>query len=212
MENIFMNTKNIKANDLQKFVLNSSQELDIKSSSYHVALQNLSIYYTWNNVRQQHKNNKLKINKSNMEWWVWITRWFLFSGRYSRQSGIYCKKHETLTDNPPIHAYVNRINNRLVFKIKYGFKVELQRPETMKLLASTTKLIDKTKNGENVPSLEVVFVQFNLVDNRYQRKSEVLNTFTSNKSYAYLLTVEANNLVSLKTYNTEFDNVYGSKW
>ena len=82
----------------------------------------------------------------------------------------------------------------------------------MKLLASTTKLIDKTKNGENVPSHEVVFVQFNLVDNRYQRKSEVLNTFTSNKSYAYLLTVEANNLVSLKTYNTEFDNVYGSKW
>ena len=50
------------------------------------------------------------------------------------------------------------------------------------------------------------------LDNRYQRKSEVLNTFTSNKSYAYLLTVEANNLVSLKTYNTEFDNVYGSKW
>ena len=46
MEKIFMNTKNIKANDPQKFVLNSSQELDIKSSSYHVALQNLSIYYT----------------------------------------------------------------------------------------------------------------------------------------------------------------------
>ena len=63
-----------------------------------------------------------------------------------------------------------------------------------------------------MPSLEVVFVQFNLVDNRYQRKSEVLNTFTSNKSYAYLLTVEANNLVSLKAYNTEFDNVYRSKW
>ena len=63
-----------------------------------------------------------------------------------------------------------------------------------------------------MPSLEVVFVQFNLVDNRYQRKSEVLNTFTSNKSYAYLLTVEANNLVSLEAYNTEFYNVYRSKW
>ena len=212
MEKIFMNTKNIKANDPQKFVLNSSQWLDIKSSSYRVALQNLSIYCTWNNVGQQHKNNKLRNIRSKMEWSVWITRWFLFSGRCSRQYLIYHKKHETLTNNPPIHAYINRINNRLVFKIKYGFKVELRRPETMKLLAITTKLIDKTKNGENVPSLEVVFVQFNLVHNRYQRKSEVLNTFTSNKSYAYLLTVEANNLVSLKAYNTEFDNVYRSKW
>ena len=57
-------------------------------------------------------------------------------------------------------------------------------PETMKLFGSTKKLIDKTKNGENVPSLEVaevVFVQCNLVDNQYQRKSEVLYP---NKSYS----------------------------
>ena len=60
----------------------------------------------------------------------------------------------------------------------------------MKSLGSTKKLIDKTKNEENVPSLEVaevVLVQCNLVDNKYQRKSEVLYTFTPNKSYAYLL-------------------------
>ena len=60
----------------------------------------------------------------------------------------------------------------------------------MKLFGSTKKLIDKTKNGENLPSLEVVevvLVQCNLVDNQDQENSEVLYTFTPNKSDAYLL-------------------------
>ena len=58
----------------------------------------------------------------------------------------------------------------------------------MKLFGST---IDKTKNGENVSSLEVVLVHCNLVDNQYQLKSEVLYTFMPNKSNAYLLNAEA---------------------
>ena len=56
-----------------------------------------------------------------------------------------------------------------MFKIKDWYKLELQTPETVKLFASTKGLIDK-KNGENVPSLEVVevvLVQFNLVDTQY---------------------------------------------
>ena len=80
----------------------------------------------------------------------------------------------------------------------------------MKLFGSSKKLIEKTKNGENVPSLEVVevvLVHCNLADNQYQQKSEVLYTFTPNKSYAYLLNVEPSNLVYLKTYNTEFDGI-----
>ena len=79
----------------------------------------------------------------------------------------------------------------------------------MKLLRRTKKLIkQKTKSDKNVPSLEqvdAVLVQCNLVDNQYQQKSEMLYTFTPNKSYAYLLNVEPSNLVFLKTYNTEFD-------
>ena len=71
---------------------------------------------------------------------------------------IYHKKHETLTANPPIHVYINRINNRLIFKIKDGYKLELQSPEMMNLFDSTKKLIDKIKNGENVENLEVVKV------------------------------------------------------
>ena len=76
------------------------------------------------------------------------------------------KKHEILPTNPPIHFYINRINN--VFKVKDGCKLELQTHETMQLFGSTKKSIDKRKNGENVPNLkvvEVVLVQCNLRDN-----------------------------------------------
>ena len=89
-----------------------------------------------------------------MEWWVWITRWSLFSIRYSRLCCAYHKKHEALPTNPPVYIYINRINNRLVFKIKDGYELKLQTPKTMKYI--TKKLIDKTKSGENPPSLEVV--------------------------------------------------------
>ena len=84
--------------------------------------------------------------------------------------------------------------------------------EILKLFGSPKKVIDKTKKGENVASIEVVevvLVQCNLVDNQYQQKSEVYTfmsyTFMHNKSYAYLLNVESSNLVFLKSYNTEFD-------
>ena len=52
------------------------------------------------------------------------------------------KKHETLNTIPPIHVYINTIDNRSVFKIKDGYRIELQTPETMKLFGSTKKLID----------------------------------------------------------------------
>ena len=78
------------------------------------------------------------------------------------------------------------------------------------MFGSTKKLIDKIKNGEKVPNLEVVevvLVQCKLVDNQYQQKSEILYTFITNKFCAYLLYVEPSNLVSLKTYNTAFDGI-----
>ena len=52
--------------------------------------------------------------------------------------------------------YVNRIENRITFKIKNGYYLELLTPETMKLLGSTESKITKDKNGEKVPHLEIV--------------------------------------------------------
>ena len=64
------------------------------------------------------------------------------------------KKHETLTDNPSVKIYSNKIKNRIVSKIKNGCKLELLTPETMKLLASTKNVVDKDENSEDVPKLE----------------------------------------------------------
>ena len=80
------------------------------------------------------------------------------------------KKFEALPTNPPIYTYTNKINIRLVFKINVLYKLELQTTETIRLFGSTKKM-DKTKNVENVPVLEVaevVLVQRSLVDNQYQ--------------------------------------------
>ena len=114
-----MKMENSKTNEPHKFVLKLSQRLDLRSSNKHVALQNLSIYYTWKNIRKQYKNNKLKIIAA---------RWndeFELSHGYSASDIKDClkyiiKQHETLTTISPIHVNINRFNNRLVFKIKDG--------------------------------------------------------------------------------------------
>ena len=136
-----------------------------------------------------------------MEWWVWITDSSYFVSDIQDYVEHIITKHETLTAIPLTHIYINKINNRSVFKIKYGYKLELQTPETVKLFGSTKKTVDKAKNREKVPSLEVVevvLVQCNLVDNQYQQKSEVLYIFMPDKCYAYVLNNELSNLVFLK--------------
>ena len=79
---------------------------------------------------------------------------------------------------------MNKIKNRIVLKIKTGYKLELLTEETMQLIGSLKKVIDKNKDGEIIPRLEtvgVVLVHCNLVNNNYQQASEVLFTFVPNK-------------------------------
>ena len=64
------------------------------------------------------------------------------------------KKNETLTENPQFQIYPNKFKNKIVFKIKTGYKLELLTPETIRLLGSKEKVVDKDKNRENVPKLE----------------------------------------------------------
>ena len=93
-------------------------------------------------------------------------------------------KHETPSSNPLVQIYLNRTKNRIVFKIKTVYKLELLSSETMKLLGSTKIDIDQNKDEENVPkvkSVEVVLVHCNLVNNNYQQAFKVLFTFVPNK-------------------------------
>ena len=120
------------------------------------------------------------------------------------------KKHETIGENAPILIYANTINNRIVFNIKSGYKLELLSKETMKLLGSTKDTIDADKNSENVPKLEnveIVLVHCNLVNNAYQQHSRVLFTLVPTKQYGQLISMSPKSLIFLKTMNTEFSEI-----
>ena len=81
--------------------------------------------------------------------------------------------------------HVNKIKNRITFKLMTGYYLELLMPETMKLLGSTKIEINKDINGENVPCLEiaeVLLIHGNIVDSNYQLNSRGLHTFVPNKS------------------------------
>ena len=113
------------------------------------------------------------------------------------------KKHGENTDKPSVQIYVNKIENRVTFKIKNGYSLELLTPETMKLLGSTENKITKNKNGENVPYLEiteVVLVHCIIANNGYQQDSRVLYTFVPNKPFGSLLQI-------LKAFNSEFQTI-----
>ena len=113
------------------------------------------------------------------------------------------KKHETIADT-------NDVINRIVFKIKTEYKLELLSKETMKLLGSTLSIIDKDKNSDTLPKLEnveVVLVHCNLVNNSYQQHSRVLFTFVPNKQYGQLMSLSPHSLVFLKIMNTEFSEI-----
>ena len=151
METFFMNTKNSKTNEPNRFKYDLIDKLDFKNPNENMALANLSIYYTWKNVKSIYNNNKFKISAP-----TWNETFDLPDGLYNISEiqdyiEYIIKKHETIGENTPILIYANIINNRIVFKIKSGYKLELLSKETMKLLGSTKHITDADKNSENVP-------------------------------------------------------------
>ena len=123
---------------------------------------------------------------------------------------MHFKKHGENTNKPSGQIYVNKIENRVTFKINDGYSLELLIPETMKLLGSTKNEITKDKNGENVPHLEiteVVFFHCNIVNNDYEQDLRVLYTFVPNKAFGSLIEVSLTNNIFLKTFNSEFQDI-----
>ena len=210
IETFSMNSKNNKTSDPNRFEYELIDKLDLRNPNKNIALANLSIYYTWKNVKSTYNNNKFKILAP-----TWNETFDLPDGSYNiseMQDYIeyIIKKHETIGENAPILIYANTINNRIVFKITNGYKLELLSKETMKLLGSTSSIIDADKNSENVPKLEnveVALAHCNLANNAYQQHSRVLFTFVPNKQYDQLISISPHSLVFLKTMNTEFSEI-----
>ena len=102
---------------------------------------------------------------------------------------------------------MNKIKNRIVFKIYTGYKSELLTEETIHLLGSSKKVIDKNKIGGIVPILEtveVVLVHYNLVNNNYQQAFKVLFTFVPNIQFGQLITITPNSPTMFEKTNAEF--------
>ena len=210
MDTTFMDLENSRTSEYNVLVLLLTNKLDLRRGQKTVALSNLSIYYTWKNVKSSYNNNKFKISAP-----TWSEEFKLPDGSYSVQDiqdyfEYILKKHSESVDNPSVRIYIYKIENRITFKIKNGYYLEFLTPETMKLLGSTNSKITKDKNGENAPHLEivkVVLVHGNLVNNDYQQNSRILYTFVPNKTFGSLLENSPPNHVFLKTFNSEFQEI-----
>ena len=162
------------------------------------------------NIKNSYNNKKFKISAP-----IWNDKFELPDSLYSVSDiqdyfEYILEKHREYINEPSVQIYVNKIENRIIFKIKYGDSLELLTPETMKLLGNTENKITKDKNAEKVPHLkitEVVLVHCNIANNDCQQDSRVLYTFVPKKPFGSLLEISPRNHIFLKTFNSGCDEI-----
>ena len=165
-----MNSKNSKISDPHRILLSLTDRIDLRRKDKYIVLSNLSIYYIWKKIKKSYKNNEFKIPAP-----TWNEEFVLLDGSYSISDIQYnfeyiFKKHGEKTVNPSIRICTSKIENRITFKIKVGYYLELSTLGI--LLARTKSKITKDKYGENVPYLEineVVLIHGNVINNSYQQ-------------------------------------------
>ena len=137
-----MNSENSKTSKPHVLILKLTNKLDLRIGEKIIALSNLSIYYTWRNIKSSY-NNKFKISSP-----TWNDKFELPEGSHSISDiqdyfEYILEKYGEDIDKPLVQIYVNKIENRITFIIKNGYSLELLTHETVKLLGSTE---NKDKN------------------------------------------------------------------
>ena len=107
-----MNTLNSKINESNKFIYQFTDKLNLENLNKNMTLANLSIYYTWKNIKFEYSNNKFKISAP-----TWNDEFNLPDGSDSVSDiqnyfEYVIKKHETIADNPPVHIYGNKVKKQ----------------------------------------------------------------------------------------------------
>ena len=205
MNTIYMNSENSRTSAPHILILKLIYKLNLRRGEKSISLWNLGIYYTWKNIKSSYSNNKFKISVP-----TWNDKFELPDGSYSVSNIQDYFKHGENIEKPSVKLCVNKIENRIAFKIINGYSLELLTTGTMKLLGSTENKITKNKNGEHVPHLEiteVVLVHCNIVNNDYQQDSRVLHTFVPNKPFGSLLEIYPANQIFLEIFNSEFQTI-----
>ena len=118
MDTIFMSSENSKTSKPHILTLKLTNKLDLRLDNKVIAISNLSIYYTWKNIKDTYNNNKFKISAA-----PWNEEVKLSDGSYSVSDiqdyfEYIVKKHGEDSDKPSVQIYVNKIENRITFKIK----------------------------------------------------------------------------------------------
>ena len=134
-----MNSENSKTSEPHVLILKLTSKLNLRLGEKVIALSNLSIYYTWRNIKSSYNNNKFKISAP-----TWNDEFKLSDRSYSvsdiQDYFKYIKKkkkHGKNTNKPSVQIYVNKIESRITFTVKNGYSLQLLTPEAMKLLGST---------------------------------------------------------------------------
>ena len=138
-----MNSENCKTSEPHVLILTLTHKLDLRGVEKSIALSNLSIYYTWKNIKGSYKNNKFKISASTFN-----DKLELLGGLYSVSNiqdyfEYILKKHGENIDNPSLKIYANKIENKITFEIKNGYSLEILTPEKMKLFGRTENKVTK---------------------------------------------------------------------
>ena len=133
MDTIFMNSENSRTSEYYVLMLKINDKLDLRRGQKSVALSNLSIYYSWKNVKSSYNSNKFKISAP-----TWSEELKLPDGSYSISDiqdyfKYILKRHSENVDNPSIRIDVNKTENRITFRIKNAYYLEFLTPETMKI-------------------------------------------------------------------------------
>ena len=111
-----MNSENSKTSDPHRLLLNLTDKIDLRRKDKYIALSNLSIYYTWKNIKKSYKNNKFKISAP-----TWNEEFELPDGSYSLSDiqdyfEYILKKHGGKTVNPSMKIYTHKMENRTTFE------------------------------------------------------------------------------------------------
>ena len=125
MDTIFINSENSRTLKPHLLTFKLANKLDLRFGEKVVTLSNLSIYYTWKKIKSTYNNNKFKIFSP-----TWNDEFELPDGSYSISDiqdyfEHILKKHGKDIDKPSVQIYVNKIENRVTFKIKNGYSLEL---------------------------------------------------------------------------------------
>ena len=140
-----MNTLNSKTNEFNRFIYQLTDKLNLRNPNKNMALVNLGIYYTWENIKSEYNNKKFKISVSTWNEIITLDDRSYNIEQIQNYFEYVIKKQKTITNTgkPTAQIYVNKIKNRIVFQVKTGYKLELLTEETMQLLGK--RLLVKIK-------------------------------------------------------------------